>query len=470
MDSPADKRKQFASQPKGRRTSSAPAPAARFGRSAAGTNAQGSPPSRSDGGPTRKSSGSFREFLVDASGETRLLWYNTPTNVLVIKKYRDRSVTAKFKDVTRFLVEDKGMSVMVENAVLSEKDVHNDNQFSNVLSQLHSFSCDDPDCDDKMAEIDFIVCLGGDGTLLYVSSLFQESVPPILAFRLGSLGFLTPLDVNNYRRIISDVIDGRGTLTLRSRLTCHINRAHPASTSSSTSNGSLAPDDFHRQISPDYRKHRSPSPTSPSALTGRQPLAGADSPPVCFRRSSSVITNSTQTSHMLVLNEVVIDRGQSAYLSNLEIYCNGRQITDVQGDGLIVATPTGSTAYAAAAGASMVHPSVQAMVVTPICPHSLSFRPIMVPGGVKIEVKVPLDGRGTGAVSCDGKNRQELARGDSVSISMSIYPLPCIDGADHVSDWFTSLSSCLHWNARTKQKQLDAEEDEHDHVHTIPEE
>ena len=54
--------------------------------------------------------------------------------------------------------------------------------------------------------------------------------------------------------------------------------------------------------------------------------------------------------------------------------------------GLIVATPTGSTAYAAAAGASMVHPSVQAMVVTPICPHSLSFRPIMVPGGVNIEV------------------------------------------------------------------------------------
>lgn len=54
--------------------------------------------------------------------------------------------------------------------------------------------------------------------------------------------------------------------------------------------------------------------------------------------------------------------------------------------GLIVATPTGSTAYAAAAGASMVHPSVEAMILTPICPHSLSFRPIMVPGGVSVKV------------------------------------------------------------------------------------
>lgn len=58
----------------------------------------------------------------------------------------------------------------------------------------------------------------------------------------------------------------------------------------------------------------------------------------------------------------------------------------VQGDGLIVSTPTGSTAYAVAAGASMIHPSVPAIMVTPICPHSLSFRPIVVPAGVELKV------------------------------------------------------------------------------------
>ena len=89
---------------------------------------------------------------------------------------------------------------------------------------------------------------------------------------------------------------------------------------------------------------------------------------------------------LLVLNEVVIDRGPSPYLSNIDLYLDGKHITSVQGDGLIVSTPTGSTAYAVAAGASMIHPSVPAIMVTPICPHSLSFRPIVVPAGVELKV------------------------------------------------------------------------------------
>lgn len=83
---------------------------------------------------------------------------------------------------------------------------------------------------------------------------------------------------------------------------------------------------------------------------------------------------------------MVIDRGPSPYLSNIDLFLDGKYITSVQGDGLIVSTPTGSTAYAVAAGASMIHPSVPAIMVTPICPHSLSFRPIVVPAGVELKV------------------------------------------------------------------------------------
>ena len=92
------------------------------------------------------------------------------------------------------------------------------------------------------------------------------------------------------------------------------------------------------------------------------------------------------STNLLVLNEVVIDRGPSPYLSNIDLYLDGKLITSVQGDGLIISTPTGSTAYAVAAGASMIHPSVPAIMVTPICPHSLSFRPIVVPAGVELKV------------------------------------------------------------------------------------
>lgn len=88
-----------------------------------------------------------------------------------------------------------------------------------------------------------------------------------------------------------------------------------------------------------------------------------------------------------VLNEVVVDRGPSPYLSNIDLFLDGKHITSVQGDGLIVSTPTGSTAYSGSAGGSMVHPSVPCIMVTPICPHSLSFRPIVVPAGVELKVR-----------------------------------------------------------------------------------
>ena len=104
-----------------------------------------------------------------------------------------------------------------------------------------------------------------------------------------------------------------------------------------------------------------------------------------------------------MLNEVVIDRGPSPYLSNIDLYLDGKLITSVQGDGLIVSTPTGSTAYAVAAGASMIHPSVPAIMVTPICPHSLSFRPIVVPAGVELKVSWPKSWHALDKLSHDPK-------------------------------------------------------------------
>lgn len=78
--------------------------------------------------------------------------------------------------------------------------------------------------DDLTDRIDFIVCLGGDGTLLYASLLFQQSVPPVMAFHLGSLGFLTPFQFDNFQEQVTNVLEGHAALTLRSRLRCVIYR------------------------------------------------------------------------------------------------------------------------------------------------------------------------------------------------------------------------------------------------------
>lgn len=207
--------------------------------------------------------------------------------------------------------------------------------------------------DDLTDRIDFIVCLGGDGTLLYASLLFQKSVPPVMAFHLGSLGFLTPFQFDNFQEQVTNVLEGHVALTLRSRLHCMISRKRLASSGS----GCLAGD----------------SATIPEGQAE-------------FKTQATNGSQYHKEVNVLVLNEVVIDRGPSPYLSNIDLYLDGKHITSVQGDGLIVSTPTGSTAYAVAAGASMIHPSVPAIMVTPICPHSLSFRPIVVPAGVELMV------------------------------------------------------------------------------------
>ncbi|GJP42564.1 hypothetical protein CLOM_g2116 [Closterium sp. NIES-68] len=103
----------------------------------------------------------------------------------------------------------------------------------------------------------------------------------------------------------------------------------------------------------------------------------------------------------------------------------------------------------------MVHPNVPCIIFTPICPHSLSFRPIILPDSAVLELKVPDDARSSCWVSFDGKKRQQLLRGDSVRIAMSAFPMPTINKADQTDDWFDSLVRCLNWNERLEQKSLD---------------
>jgi len=155
-----------------------------------------------------------------------------------------------------------------------------------------------------------------------------------------------------------------------------------------------------------------------------------------------------------VLNEVVIDRGSSPYLAALECFCDNVHLTTVQADGVIFSTPTGSTAYSMAAGGSVVHPAVPAILVTPICPHVLSFRSMVFPDHVVLRCYVPKDARSEASVAFDGKHRRELHRGDSVQIQMSPYPVPTICRVDHSADWLTSLKRNFNFNTRARQSPL----------------
>ncbi|CAL8344154.1 unnamed protein product [Merluccius merluccius] len=349
----------------------------------------------------------------------RLTWNDPPSNVLVIRKIRDESLLEPFKELCRFLVEEKQMMVYVERRVVEEGSLSDDQLFGSICNQLCTFR---EGFDDISDCIDLIICLGGDGTLLYASSLFQGSVPPVMAFHLGSLGFLTPFKFESYKTEVTKVFEGNAAITLRSRLKVKVVKA------------ALQEQPLREG---DGEEHNGFLPL---------PLLPAHGPP-CGEAGKVTL-------QLQVLNEVVVDRGPSSYLSNVDLYLDGRLITSVQGDGVIVSTPTGSTAYAAAAGASMIHPNVPAIMVTPICPHSLSFRPIVVPAGVELMITLSPDARNTAWVSFDGRKRQEIQHGDCIKITTSCYPVPSICCHDLVYDWFESLAQCLHWNVRKRQAGL----------------
>jgi NAD+ kinase len=144
---------------------------------------------------------------------------------------------------------------------------------------------------------------------------------------------------------------------------------------------------------------------------------------------------------------------QFAAMSTIELFGDEEHLTTVQADGICVATPTGSTAYNLAAGGSLCHPENPVILVTAICAHTLSFRPIILPDTMVLRIGVPYDARGSSWASFDGRERVELNPGDYVTVSASRYPFANVMPPGRRSeDWINSISRTLQWNSRQKQK------------------
>jgi NAD+ kinase len=171
------------------------------------------------------------------------------------------------------------------------------------------------------------------------------------------------------------------------------------------------------------------------ALEGRSPLSppdqqtgGKDKEIMCF--------STRPVEQFEVLNDLVVDRGPSPFVSLLEIFGDDHHLTTVQADGLTVSTPTGSTAYSLSAGGSLVHPQIPALLLTPICPHTLSFRPMLLPDSMELRICVPYNSRSTAWASFDGRGRVELKQGDHIKITASKYPFPTVCADKQSTDWF----------------------------------
>lgn len=165
----------------------------------------------------------------------------------------------------------------------------------------------------------------------------------------------------------------------------------------------------------------------------------------------AVIDNGDGTPRRaLALNDVVLQKRDTGRMLDFENWVNGVYVNTHGGDGLVIATPTGSTAYALSGGGPIIHPSLDAITLVPICPHTLSDRPIVIRGDARIEVRV-LERPDTRAeVSCDGQPLGELAAGQRLLVRAAEERVVLIHPRGH--DYFRLLRSKLHWGRGSQSR------------------
>ncbi len=143
-----------------------------------------------------------------------------------------------------------------------------------------------------------------------------------------------------------------------------------------------------------------------------------------------------------VLNDVVFNKGALARISDLEVRVDGAYLTNYRGDGLIVATPTGSTAYSLSAGGPIVQPQVPALVLSPICPHTLTQRPILLPDTCRVEVRLASK-NGEVFLTLDGQEGMELDEGDRVRVVRGESRVLLVRSAER--DYYRVVRTKLMW-------------------------
>ena len=240
-----------------------------------------------------------------------------------------------------------------------------------------------PDCEpaerEDLARVapDFVIVLGGDGTLLSTARCVAQADIPILGVNLGSLGFLTEIRREEIEQALEEVDAARDyELSLRPMLHCQV-----------------------------------------------------------LREGKCVATHEA-------LNEVVMNQSAVARITDFEVRVNGNFVANYKADGLIISTPTGSTAYSLAAGGPIISPECNVLTVTPICPQALTNRSVVVSSTEPIEMQLD-DSSGPAEVQADGLTLARLHPGSTIRVRTSDTPVPIAFLPE--INFYDTLSEKLKW-------------------------
>ncbi|KAK4520957.1 uncharacterized protein ATC70_006841 [Mucor velutinosus] len=399
-------------------------------------------------------------------GKTKVKWDN-PKTVMVITKPGDMSLIGMTRELALWFMKTskacQGVKVFVDQKLKASKGFKYQKILQHCPEAEERLGFWTPEiCAIQPKMFDFIVTLGGDGTVLFASWLFQTYVPPVIPFHLGSLGFLTPFDFEKFDIYLTKVMDSGMRVNLRGRLTCTVYRREYQSEGQKKSvklrnvlrnpvTGKIKIGDWCTENKL-QKKHRKKFGEVDGEDYGTEEEDLDETEDEFAEKRQIPCFTTVPVEKYQVINDLVIDRGPSPYMSLLELFGDNKHLTTVQADGLAISTPTGSTAYSLSANGSLTHPEIHATLITPICPHTLSFRPTLVPDSMELRICVPFNSRNTAWASFDGRGRIELKQGDHIKVTASKYSFPTVCKQDQATDWFNSLSKCLHWNKRERQK------------------
>lgn len=165
-----------------------------------------------------------------------------------------------------------------------------------------------------------------------------------------------------------------------------------------------------------------------------------------FMLHAEVMRNGKIVHTAVAMNDVVINKGELARLIEFEVYLDGEFVNNIRADGMIVATPTGSTAYALSAGGPILHPTLPAMAVVPVCPHTLSDRPIVVSCDSVVETIILELGDQRSYLTLDGQASVSLQDHDHVYVRKLAHPLELIHPSDR--SHYNVLRAKLHWGEK----------------------
>jgi NAD+ kinase len=240
-----------------------------------------------------------------------------------------------------------------------------------------------PTREDLPLDVDLVIVLGGDGTLLSMATRIARAGRdiPILGVNFGSLGFLTETRIDELYTVLESVLDGSATFDQRVML------------------------------------------------------------------AADAYRDGEHFDSRIVLNDVVFTKAALSRMIELSVLVSAGTVTRVKADGLIVASATGSTAYNLAAGGPIVHPTLDAIVITPIAPHTLTNRPIVIPGSNVVEVLPHIAGTGDEIfVTYDGQSGYPLQSGDVIRVRRAERVLKLVKAP--ARSYFELLREKLKWGQR----------------------